>query len=539
MNIIETILKADVETKVFILLSLVFLIFVQYKLFKIRLKKLRNFLIFLLHVAFGALLYFVSKYHFLVHISVYVLPSLIIAGLIHFIGTINFKAKKQQTYKFYFRTVRGTKVIITNIFRHIALIGGAGSGKTRGFIKWLIMQMAKYNFSGLIHDYKKFDLAKTAYTHYLDSNVQFKGINFFSLRHSFQFNPISLKAIPAPAYANEVAHTFIVNLSKMTKTTDPYFVEAAESLLAAVIWKFREDIPNKCYFPYVATYLMLATTEQVNDFLSTNMQAELLASPYRKIIANEKGASSIESTLANALRKVALPEIFWVLSGDDIDPELNNPESPVLLCITNTMKLEATYAPIIAMIIDVCSKSMSEPNKNPSGVIVEEGSVIYLPSLAKMAATLREYLTFVLFCIQDITQGELLYERLGIKSLLGNLGTHIYGRVMDMETAEKYAKMYGRFFKRFTSRTRNSSSLGAKSYTESERQVYVKEPEEFLQLEPFHFFGLVAEGNVKKFDETFLMYDEEEFDIPEVKDVTPQMVKANFEKVYNEIKMML
>lgn len=541
MNILETVLNADFGTKVFILLSNIFLIVGQYYIFRIRLEKLKNFILLLVHVLFGLLLSRISSYHILVHLLVYILPSFTIAGIIRLISKINFKSKKIKQYPFVYRTVKGTKVVVKNIFRHIALIGGAGSGKTRGFIKWTIKQMAKYNFSGMIHDYKKFDLAKTAYTFYLDSDVEFKGINFFSLSHSLQINPVSLKAIPAPAYANEAAHTFVVNLAKMSKNSDPYFVEAAESLLAAVIWKFREDIPHKCYFPYIASFIMLGTTEQVNTFINTNIQSEILASPYRKIIANEKGSSSVESTLANALRKIGLPEIFWVLSGDDVDPELNNPDSPTMLCISNYMKLDATYSPVIALIMDVCSKSMSEPGKNPSGVIVEEGSTILLPNLAKMAATLREYLTFVMFCIQDITQGEILYERLGIKSLLGNLGTHIYGRVMDMDTAEKYAKMYGRFFKKFTSRTRNSQGIGARSYTESDRQIYVKEPEEFLQLEPFHFFGLVAEGNVKKFDETFIMYneDDKEFDLPEVKNVTPQMVKDNFKKIINDVKMML
>lgn len=539
MNVFDTVLNADIGTKLFILCADLLLIFIQYKLFKIRLVKLKKFLFVLLHALFGVLLYQITSYLILVHLVVYVAPSFIIALLLRFISKMSLKSNDQKEYRFVFKTIKGTKVVITNIFRHIALIGGAGSGKTRSFIKWVIKQMAIYNFSGLIHDYKEFDLAKTAYTHYLDSKVEFKGINFFSLRHSHQFNAVSTKAIPSPAYANEAAHTFIVNLTKMSKNTDSYFVEAAESLLAAVIWKFREDVPEKCTFAYIATFLMLASTEQVNNFIDSNIQAELLASPYRKIKESEKGAASIESTLANALRKIALPEIFWVLSGDDIDPQLNNPESPTLLCINNYMKLDTTFSPVIALIIDVCAKAMSEPNRNPSGIIVEEGSVIYLPNLVKMAATLREYLVFVLFCIQDITQGEVLYERLGIKSLLGNLGTHIYGRVMDMDTAEKYAKMYGKFFKRFTSRTRNNIAFESKSFTESERQVYIKEPEEFLDLAPGHFFGLVAEGNVRKFDETFVMYEEEEFDLPEVKQVTPKMVKANFEKIINDVKMML
>ena len=493
----------------------------------------------MIQVGFGYFLSLVSEYNILVHLVIYFLPSLIIALILkHFLRARD-KISNVGSFSFTYEVVKGTRVIINNIFRSVALIGGAGSGKTKSIIKPTIKQMARQNFCGAIYDYKKYDLAKTAYTHYLDSEVEFKGINFFDLSKSYQINPISPRVIISPAYANDAANVLVANLSKQSGKDDSFFIEAASSAIAGTIWKLKEDYPQYCYLPYVVSILLQKTTKQVAEFLQSNQQSSLLGSSFIKSVKSDRQSSGIEATVSNALRKIALPEIFWVLSGDDIDLDLNNPDHPTLLCLSNYMKLDSSYAPVIALILDMCSKCMSEPGMRQSGFIIEEGSTILLPNLAKIPATLREYLVFVMFCIQDITQGEELYQRIGIKKLLANLGTHIYGRVMDMETAESYAKMYGKYFQRFTSRTRKGYSITASSYTDSERQVFFKEPTEFMHLEPGEFFGLVAEGNVKKFHNRFKEYNEEEFDLPFVKKVDSNMVNDNFNRILSEAERTL
>lgn len=535
---LDTLKGLDFQTISFILTSWVVLVTLQSIILQLSSKVLKLLLLASVHFTFGYLLVVISSYHVLVHFILYLLPTLTVAWAIHY-----FRSPKKQNGKtnlsFVFRTTKGKRIEFSAVFRSFAVIGGAGSGKTKSFVKPTIKQMAENGFCGVIYDYKKMDLAKTAYTHYLDSPVEFKGVNFFNLSQSSRINPVSPKIITSPAYANEAAHVFIANLSKMSKNTDPWFVEAAESALAATIWKFRDDLPEKCFLPYIASLLMLGETEQVARFVSSNNQSQIIASPYLKIIRSDKQASAVEGTLANALRKIALPEIFWVLSGDEINFNLNDTNSPTLLCLSNYMKLDATYAPIISLIINMCAKSMSEPGRQHSGFIIEEGSTIYLPNLAKIPATLREYMVFVMFCIQDITQGEILYDKLGIKSLLSNLGNHLYGRVMDMDTAERYAKMYGKIFRRFTSRTRRTASLTAQSYTESDRQMFIKEPNEFMHLNPGEFFGLIAEGNKKTFDARFKEYNEPEFELPKLNDVTEQMVQYNFHQIVNEVKELL
>lgn len=539
MKIFSLLQHADRATIIFIIISIIVLSLVQYLAVKVKSRFCCIVLIAVIQGGFGYFLSRVSEYNIYVHLIIYLLPSIIIAIILRYVLGYTMNQPAKNDFKFTYEVVKGSSVTVNNIFRSVALIGGAGSGKTKSIIKPTIKQMAKQNFCGAIYDYKKYDLAKTAYTHYLDSEVEFKGINFFDLSKSYQINPISPKVIISPAYANDAANVLVANLSKQSSKEDPFFVEAASSAIAGTIWKLKEDYPEYSYLPYVVSILLQKSTKDVANFLQSNQQSSLLGSPFIKSVKSDRQSSGIEATISNALRKIALPEIFWVLSGDDIELDLNNPAHPTLLCLSNYMKLDSSYAPVIALILDMCSKCMSEPRMQQSGFIIEEGSTILLPNLAKIPATLREYMVFVLFCIQDITQGEELYQRLGIKKLLANLGTHIYGRVMDMETAESYAKMYGKYFQRFTSRTRKGYSVTASSYTDSERQTYIKEPTEFMHLEPGEFFGLVAEGNVKKFHSRFKEYNEQEFDLPFVKKVNTQMVDDNFNKILSESEAII
>lgn len=540
MNIFDLIINSDLQTKLFIIISIVILLFIQVKLLKI--KKLKYLFVLVLHIIFGFLLSVITNYNIIVHFVIYILPSFLIAFIVH---SIKVKADLiQNEIIFTYKTAKGKNLTINEngLKRHFGVFGGSGSGKTDTWIKPTIKMMAQFGITGAIYDYKNFDLAKTAYSHYLKTDINFKGINFFDLPRSYRINPIAPEYIIHPAFANSAAQTIIANLTKIGENSDPWFVEAAESVLAGTIWKLKEDMPEYCYLPYVTSIITRSDSLALVNFLKSNNQAAELASPYIKIQKSERSLGSVEGTLTNALRKIALPDIYWILSGNEVHLKLNNPLNPTLLCISNNIKVNKSYAPVIALILDMSSKVMSEKGMLPSGFIIEEGSTIRLPNLAELTATVREYFIFVMLCIQDISQGEVIYNKLGFKSVRSNLGNQIYGRVMDMDTAENYAKMYGRFFKKFTTKSRRSTDMFSSNFSVSERQTFIKEPNEFLHLNEGHFFGIISKGNVKTFDNQFFPYTDgsNELDLPIInKEATTKVVQDNFNNIISKVKEIM
>jgi type IV secretory pathway TraG/TraD family ATPase VirD4 len=535
MNLFNYIIHSDLQTKIFIVISLFVLSFIQFKILKI--KKFKWIVLILLQSLFGFLLSFVTVYSIIVHLVVYIFPSFLIAFIIYKI-TFTPDDDNEIAFSFYLTSKRKyLKISENGIFRHFGVFGGTGAGKTKSILKFTIKQMAKLNMSGVIVDYKYYDLVKAAYTHYLDSNVKFLPVNSVDLSRSLQCNPISPNYIKDPEDAIEAASSIIANLARASK--DGFWIDAGESILAGCIWKFKEDLPDKCFLPYITATISRSTSATLINFLSTNMQAQELAMPYFKAINNDRTLGNIETTVANALRKISVKKISWLLSGDDINFHLNDPKKPSILCLSNNMQADSSYSPILALILSTAARVMTKPNQNYSGFIVDEASRIKFPDLEKTVSALREYKIFFMMCMQDIAQGKRIYTD-SWRSILNNFNNQFYGNTSDQESAEMYARMYGKVYKSFKSKTKRKHEITASSISVSDRQVYIKEPNEFLNMPAGNFFGLTKNSNMVSFDETFQMYEDEEFDIPVINpNVDDDIIKENFESIIHETEELL
>src|SRR5208283_775180 len=91
----------------------------------------------------------------------------------------------------------------------------------------------------------------------------------------------------------------------------------------------------------------------IGNFIRSNNQASLMGSAFLQVINSEKTVTAILATLSTKLRKYALPEVFYTLSGNDFSLDLNNPNKPSIMCINNYKPLEKSLSPIISLIISV------------------------------------------------------------------------------------------------------------------------------------------------------------------------------------------
>jgi hypothetical protein len=137
-----------------------------------------------------------------------------------------------------------------------------------------------------------------------------------------------------------------------------------------------------------------------------------------------------------------------------------------------------------------------------------------------------------------MVQGEAGYGRVGSEIILATLATHLYGKVMDPATADRYSKMFGTIDKNYTSRSRKFGEWGGASFTDSLREIRKYKPEEFHSLETGHFLGLIADGNMKEVDVRFKCYKDIPIQLPLIRNVTATEVNTVFNKILDESSHM-
>lgn len=533
-DLIHYLSGADQTTLIFIASSIVVLGAIQRILFPLPFKYAT---IPVVHLLFGALLSRISVYHPLVHVLVYIAPSIVLTGILMLVFPPRKEQPSNDPYSLSYKTNKGT--LSLNPFAGVCILGVPKAGKTASIVKPTIEQLALKNYCGAIYDYKKWDLTKVAYYYYENHPVvDFKMFNPFDLNYSVRLNPVHPRIIQHPAYAMEASMVFLANMMGATKSQsgsgDRYWVESAAGVLAGVIWRLREDYPEICDLPHAIAIVINKPVSELTEFLNKNDQSVFLAASYFKSLVSEKQVAGILGTLASSLSKVALPEIFYLLSGNEVDLELNNPDHPTLLTLSTVQQLDKTYAPVLALIISMSLKLMNQEGRHHSAIVLDEAPTLIVPEFDRVPATARSNKIATFFIAQDMVQGEDGYGRIGRDKILATLSTHLYGKVTDPATAERYSKMFGTVDKYYTSKSRKAGAWSNSGYTDSLREIRKYKPEKFHQLETGEFLGVIADGNMKEFNARFACYQEKPVQLPMVRNITKIEVEQAFNRIIEE-----
>jgi hypothetical protein len=534
-DIFSSLMESNLTTKLFVLISVVILSIITYYLLRIKWKIIT---ILLLHGIFGVLLARISVYSPLVQLYLYILPSLILGIFLFFLFPKKEFHYEPGPYDLKLETEKGP--LIFNPFAGVCILGVPKAGKTASLVKPIIKQMAEKNFSGLIYDFKRDDLTRCAYYHYLNHpEVDFKMINFFDINRCSRVNPIHPSIMTHPSYAREASIVFLANMMggslNQASLESKYWIDSAAGVLSAIFWNLKLFTPQYCDLPHAIAILIKKDTKELQRYLEKSDQAYFMAASFFKSSDSEKQVAGILGTLASSLSKIALPEIFYAMSGEpDVNLNLNDPNHPTLLTLSTTNDLKATYAPALALIISSSLKLMNQPNLHHSALVLEEASTLIIPEFDNTPATARSNKIGTIIIAQDMVQLEDGYSRIGRDKLLANLGTHIYGRARDVETAERYSRMFGTIEKYYTSTNRKSGAMLDSGYTDSLRDVRKYKPEVFLNLGIGQFIGLIGEGNMEELNAKFKYSKDVESQLPYVRGISPEDVQKTFDMIIEE-----
>ncbi|MCK7591319.1 type IV secretory system conjugative DNA transfer family protein [Subsaxibacter sp. CAU 1640] len=439
-----------------------------------------------------------------------------------------------KTYKVKFKLNRGA-FKLNNIRRGASIIGSAGSGKTESVVFGFLKHFRKQYFSGVIHDYKDFEITEMAYPLFKSEKFNFFIISFDRIFH--RVNPIAPRYLPNEESVNEVSRVLIENLLEQKESgssgTSKFFNDAAEGLIGGLIWKLKTSYPMFCTLPHLIAIYQNLDTKDLITFLESNATSRAMADAFISGKDSERQTAGVKSTLANALKKISTQHIFMALSADDVPLDISNQSKPTIISVVNNPKYETAFSPVIATIIHTITKQMSVRNSRPSFLMMEEAPTIRLLNMHRIPATLRSYNIATIYVMQDKIQNDIMYGDKASKAILSNLSYQFFGKVNDPDTAKYYERFFEIVKKETTSVNRGHNLNFDTRVTTGEREVAKIRADAFFRLKQGEFITF-ADGEDRKVQ--FKLYDIERELPDEVREYSDVDLEANFDRIYKDVK---
>jgi len=453
-------------------------------------------------------------------------------------GIKNALRKKETNLGFTLRLTKGW-VNITNPARGVLVIGAAGSGKSYSVAEPLLQQAATKGYTGLLYDFKFPALTETAYEAFSKKGKsRFYVVNFLDLTKSHRINPLKPENLPLMAYAEEFAQAILSNLMPETIQKKDFWIRSAQALLTACIWYVKKHHPACCTLPHVIALLCSPEYEKLVRLLSQDPETAALVSSL-KVAIDKQADSQVAGVLASiqiTLARIHSPEIAWVLTGDDIDLQLNDPKDPKFLCLGSSPSLSDSFAPVISLIITAALKRMNTPHMLPSLVLLDEAPTLWIPRFEMIPATARSNKVATVYMAQDLSQMVQQYGKVNAEVILANLNNQLFGRVANQRTANYVSAIFGKEDKEQQSFSEDQEQ-GRRSISYSLRETQLLKPQVMMNLQVGEFIGMSIEPNQPFQGRVVRKNFGHGIPLPAfAKGID---VQANFERVHREAREML
>jgi len=411
------------------------------------------------------------------------------------------KRKIENSYSVNIKTEDGWLNIV-NPFRATMVLGTPGSGKSYTIVEEYIKQHIKKGFAMLVYDFKYPDLSKVAYNYFLKYRSNYSHaprifmVNFDEPRNSHRVNPIAPVLIQNQADALATSEALFLNINKEYIKKKDFFTSSAVNLVAAIIWFLRSFEGGRyCTIPHVISLLSLSD-EVLFSILEKQADIKPLLSPFADALSKQ-AYEQLSGQTASAripLSRLATKELFWILSGNDVALDINNPANPAILFLANNPQTQKSYGAIFGLLASTITRIINKKNRLPLSLIIDELPTIYINGLDNLIATARSNKISTLLSFQDLAQLERDYGREVANAIFNTVGNKITGSVVA-ETAKKLSDMIGK-----TIQQRANISYSKRGTTTGKTTTldYLIPPETIAQLSQGEFCGVLSDTYEQK-----------------------------------------
>lgn len=449
--------------------------------------------------------------------------------------------------------IRKSWINIINPFRALLVLGSPGSGKSYFVIRHVITQHIRKGFSLFVYDFKFDDLSKIVYNTWLKYKdryavpPEFFVINFDDLGRSHRCNPLDHTTMSDITDAAESARTILMGLNReWIKRQGDFFVESPINFLTAIIWYLRKFKDGEfCTLPHVIE-MMQADYNSLFTVLRTEKEIEVLINPFVNAYLNDV-MEQLEGQIAAAkvaMARLSSPQLYYVLSGNDFKLDINNPESPKIVCMGNNPQKIQIYGAVLSLYVTRLIKLVNQKGKLKSSLVFDEFPTIYLNNMDSLIATARSNKVATCLGVQDFSQLRKDYGKEQADVIMNITGNIVSGQVTG-DTAKLLSERFGKIMQDRESLSINSSDTSVSRSKQLESAI---PPSKISALSSGEFVGMVADDphckiELKAFhceilnDHEALKKEQENYkDIPVIRKLDNAMVQRNYLQIKQDVQ---
>jgi len=313
-------------------------------------------------------------------------------------------------------------------------------------------------------------------------------------------------------------------------------------ILAALIWylrKYKDGI--YCTLPH-AIELAQAPYDQLFTILNTETEIQTLIGTFIEAYKN-KTMEMLDSQLASAkipLGRLASPDLYYVLTGDDLSLDINNPFAPKILCLGGDPSRQETLAPVLSLYIDRLNKRVNQKDKYKCALVCDEFATVRAYSMTTTIATARSNNIVPVLAIQDLSQLRTQYSRDEADTIFNITGNLLCGQVGG-ETARWISERFPKIWQDRTSLSINSSDTSISKSHQWETSISTAT---IANLSSGEFVGIVAddpggEMELKAFHARLVKDPKDSpsqlLSLPVIHTIDNDTIQQNFQQVQQEI----
>jgi len=451
---------------------------------------------------------------------------------------------------------RRSWINIINPFRGLLVTGSPGAGKSWFVIQHVIRQHIEKGFAMFIYDFKYDDLSKIAYNwlqqhkHKYAIAPSFYVINFDNPSVTHRCNPLDPQSMYDITDATESARTILLGLNReWIKKQGDFFVESPINFITAIIWFLRKYEDGKyCTLPHVIE-LMQANYEELFPILNTEREIEVLVNPFITAYQND-AMEQLEGQTASAkigMARLASPQLYWVLSGNDFSLDINNPKYPKIVCMGNNPEKQQIYGAVLSLFISRMVRQVNKKGMLKSSLVFDEFPTIFFNNIDSLIATARSNKVATTLAMQDFSQLKKDYGREQAEVIMNITGNIISGQVTG-ETAKQLSERFGKIMQDRESVSINRTDTSVSRSVQLDTAIPASK---IAALSSGEFVGMAADNPDEKIklkmfhaqiinDNDRLNAEIKQFkDIPPIAEVSQQLVMDNYFQVKMDIKMLI
>lgn len=248
-----------------------------------------------------------------------------------------------------------------------------------------------------------------------------------------------------------------------------------------------------------------------------------------------------------AMARLSSPQLYYVLSGNDFNLDINNPSEPKIICMGNNPQKIQIYGAVLSLYVTRLVKQVNKKGKLKSSLIFDEFPTIYLNNMDSLIATARSNKVSTCLGIQDFSQLRKDYGREQADVLVNIVGNIVSGQVTG-DTAKQLSERFGKIMQDRESLSINS---GDTSISRSKQLEAAIPPSKISTLSSGDFVGMVADDpdcriDLKAFhcsvinDHDTIKQEEESYrEIEKIRNIDSQIIQRNYSQIRQDIQEII